>query len=108
MLALGTSLFWIALASRMQRLVSKRTEPLYANGLICEGTAAPIRAPAILLTYFWGTVMTVGTILLVILILILVGVLPAWPHSRSWGYGPTGGIGLVLLILVILLVMGVI
>lgn len=53
-------------------------------------------------------VMTVGTILLVILILILVGVLPAWPHSRSWGYGPTGGIGLVLVILIILLVLGVV
>ncbi|MCR6652480.1 MAG: DUF3309 domain-containing protein [Cellvibrionaceae bacterium] len=52
--------------------------------------------------------MTVGTILLVILILILVGVLPAWPHSRSWGYGPTGGIGLVLVILIILLVLGVV
>jgi hypothetical protein len=55
-----------------------------------------------------GGFMTIGTILLVILILILVGVLPAWPHSRSWGYGPTGGIGLVLVVLVILLVLGVV
>jgi hypothetical protein len=52
--------------------------------------------------------MTVGTILLIILILLLVGALPAWPHSRSWGYGPTGGIGLVLVILLILVVLGVI
>ena len=52
--------------------------------------------------------MSIGTILLVLLILILVGVLPTWGHSRSWGYGPTGGVGLVVLILVILLVMGVI
>ena len=49
-----------------------------------------------------------GTILLILLILILIGVLPTWGHSRNWGYGPSGGIGLVLLILVILLLMGVI
>lgn len=47
-----------------------------------------------------------GTILLIILILILVGALPAWPHSRGWGYYPSGGIGLVLIIIVILLLMG--
>jgi hypothetical protein len=46
------------------------------------------------------------TILLVILILLLLGVLPTWPHSRSWGYFPSGGLGLVVLILVILLLMG--
>ena len=50
--------------------------------------------------------MAIGTILLIILILALVGVVPAWPHSRSWGYGPSGGIGLVVLILVILVVLG--
>jgi len=50
--------------------------------------------------------MTIGTILLIILILALVGIIPAWPHSRSWGYGPSGGIGLIVLILVILLVLG--
>jgi hypothetical protein len=47
-----------------------------------------------------------GTILLIILILLLVGALPTWPYSSGWGYYPTGGIGLVLLILVILLVLG--
>jgi hypothetical protein len=47
-----------------------------------------------------------GTILIVILILILVGALPTWPHSKSWGYYPSGGIGLILLILIILVVMG--
>ncbi|MDT8379595.1 MAG: DUF3309 domain-containing protein [Desulfotignum sp.] len=50
--------------------------------------------------------MTIGTILFIIVVLALVGVIPAWPHSRSWGYGPSGGIGLIVLILVILLVMG--
>lgn len=50
--------------------------------------------------------MTLGTILLIVLILMLIGALPSWPHSRSWGYGPTGGIGLVLVILIILLLLG--
>jgi hypothetical protein len=50
--------------------------------------------------------MSVGTILLIILILMLVGVLPTWPHSSSWGYYPSGGVGLLLLIVVILLVAG--
>ncbi len=50
--------------------------------------------------------MAIGTILLIILILALVGVIPAWPHSRSWGYGPSGGVGLIVLILVILVLMG--
>jgi hypothetical protein len=50
--------------------------------------------------------MSVGTILLIILILILLGALPAWPHSRSWGYGPSGGLGLIVVILLILVVMG--
>jgi hypothetical protein len=47
-----------------------------------------------------------GTILLIVLILILVGALPTWPHSRSWGYGPSGGLGLIVIILIILLLLG--
>jgi hypothetical protein len=50
--------------------------------------------------------MSLGTILLVILVLMLVGVIPAWPHSSKWGYGPSGGIGLVLLIVLVLLLLG--
>jgi hypothetical protein len=50
--------------------------------------------------------MSTGTILLVILVLILLGVIPTWSHSRSWGYGPTGGIGLILLILLVLVLLG--
>jgi Protein of unknown function (DUF3309) len=46
------------------------------------------------------------TILVVILVLALLGVIPAWPHSRGWGYGPSGGVGLLVLILVILLLSG--
>jgi hypothetical protein len=48
------------------------------------------------------------TILLIILILLLIGALPAWPYSRGWGYGPTGGLGIVLIILIILMLMGTI
>jgi Protein of unknown function (DUF3309) len=47
-----------------------------------------------------------GTILIVVLVLMLVGALPTWPHSANWGYYPTGGLGLIILILVILLLTG--
>jgi len=50
--------------------------------------------------------MSLGTILLIIVILMLIGSIPTWPHSRGWGYGPSGGIGLILLILIILFLMG--
>jgi hypothetical protein len=50
--------------------------------------------------------MSLGTILLVILILMLVGALPSWPHSKSWGYGPSGGLSLVVVIIIILLLLG--
>jgi hypothetical protein len=53
-----------------------------------------------------GGNMTLGTILLIVLVLLLLGAIPAWPHSRSWGYGPSGGLGLVLLVVVVLLLMG--
>lgn len=50
--------------------------------------------------------MTLTTILLIILILILLGAVPAWPYSRGWGYGPSGIVGLILVVLVILMLMG--
>ena len=50
--------------------------------------------------------MSLGTILLIILIFMLLGAIPSWPHSRTWGYGPSGGIGLVALILIVLLLLG--
>lgn len=50
--------------------------------------------------------MTLGTILLIILLLALIGALPTWGHSRSWGYAPSGGLGLIVLILIILLLLG--
>lgn len=50
--------------------------------------------------------MSLGTILLIVLILMLIGAIPSWPHSQSWGYAPSGGIGLLVLIVVVLLVLG--
>jgi hypothetical protein len=50
--------------------------------------------------------MSLGTILLILLILLLIGALPSWPHSRGWGYYPSGGLGLLLLIVLILVLIG--
>lgn len=50
--------------------------------------------------------MTLGTILLILLVLLLIGAIPSWPHSRGWGYGPSGLLGLVLVVVVVLLLMG--
>lgn len=50
--------------------------------------------------------MSLGAILLIVLILMLIGAIPSWPHSKSWGYGPSGGLGLVLIIVLVLVLMG--
>jgi hypothetical protein len=50
--------------------------------------------------------MSLSMILLIVLIVLLIGALPAWPHSRNWGYAPTGGLGLVIVIILVLLLMG--
>ena len=50
--------------------------------------------------------MSIGSILLILLVLMLFGALPTWPHSRSWGYGPSGGLSLVLIIVLVLFVLG--
>ena len=50
--------------------------------------------------------MSLGTILLIVLILMLVGVLPSWPHSRSWGYGPSGLLGTIVVVIIILFLLG--
>jgi hypothetical protein len=49
--------------------------------------------------------MTLSTILLIVLILLLLGAIPAWPHSRNWGYGPSGGLGLVLIIILVIVLL---
>ncbi|WP_418120572.1 DUF3309 family protein [Variovorax sp. 350MFTsu5.1] len=50
--------------------------------------------------------MSIGTILLIILILVLIGAFPSWPHSRSWGYGPSGILGIIVLVVIVLLLTG--
>ena len=50
--------------------------------------------------------MSLGTILLIVIVLLLLGALPTWPHSRNWGYAPTGGLGLVLIIILVLVLTG--
>lgn len=50
--------------------------------------------------------MSIGTILIIVLVLMLIGVFPVWPHSRSWGYWPTGGLGVVVMVFLILLLIG--
>jgi hypothetical protein len=65
------------------------------------GEASNLHAPG-----FKEHVMGLGTILLIVVILMLIGVIPAWPHSRSWGYGPSGLLGVVLLVIIVLLVLG--
>lgn len=50
--------------------------------------------------------MSLGTILLLIIVLMLIGVVPTWPHSRGWGYAPSGGLGLILIIILVLVLLG--
>jgi hypothetical protein len=50
--------------------------------------------------------MGLGTILLIVLVLMLIGAIPTWPHSRSWGYAPSGGLGLILIIVLVLVLLG--
>ncbi|GLT24463.1 hypothetical protein GCM10007933_39440 [Zoogloea oryzae] len=50
--------------------------------------------------------MSIGTILLIVLILLLIGAFPSWPHSQNWGYGPSGGIGFIVVILLVLVLLG--
>jgi hypothetical protein len=56
--------------------------------------------------FFKEAYMSIATILLIVLVIMLIGAFPSWPHSRNWGYGPSGGLGLVFVILLILLLMG--
>lgn len=50
--------------------------------------------------------MSIGTIILIILVLALIGVIPAWPHSRSWGYAPSGLVGIIVVVLIVMLLLG--
>lgn len=72
------------------------------RSLLYLGDSHPGASPQILL----GEAMSLGTLLLIVLVLLLVGVIPSWPHSRSWGYMPSSVLGIVLIIVLILLVTG--
>ena len=67
-----------------------------ARLLLCLGT-----------TEIRRNVMSLSMILLIVLVLLLIGAVPAWPYSRAWGYGPSGGLGVLLIIVIVLLLMGV-
>ena len=73
--------------------------------LIWDKAAGPDRA-MIATANSRGTGMSLGTILLIVLILILIGVIPTWPHSRGWGYAPSGILGVLLVIVIVLLLLG--
>ena len=81
-----------------------------AKGAGAPGKAALTRCKHVLercaANHFGRYDMSIGTILLIIVVLLLIGAIPAWPHSRGWGYGPSGGLGLVLIILLILFLLG--
>jgi hypothetical protein len=72
---------------------------------LCSGFAPPIRPNRVRDTFSWCIM---NTILLLILILLLIGALPAWPYSRGWGYYPSGGLGLILVIVIALVLLGTI
>jgi hypothetical protein len=62
--------------------------------------------PALETLFFGSNAMTLGTILIIVLILMLLGLVPTWPHSRSWGYGPSGALGLILVVVIVLFLLG--
>ena len=76
------------------------SKPTWSNACGCSATSA------FFVLGCGGENDMLGTILIVVLILMLLGMLPTWPHSRNWGYGPSGGLGLVVVILLILLLLG--
>ena len=76
----------------------------YAKGTV-QAWMGPVRKAPRLLSINERKLM-LGTVLVVLLVLMLLGALPTWPHSRNWGYYPSGGLGLVLTILVVLLLLG--
>jgi len=69
--------------------------------------ASPVHSIQAFEPPFWGVkVLSLGTILLIVLVLCLIGALPTWPHSAHWGYYPSSGLGLVLIVVVVLVVLG--
>jgi hypothetical protein len=103
-------------ARRLSRVVDARA-PVFATapkrwprrrsvllrGLCNQGVSDQQRGAA---PHFEESLMGLGTVLLIVLILLLIGVIPAWPHSRGWGYAPSGALGLVVVVVLVLLVLG--
>ena len=79
---------------------------MYANAQIAAPNRRPMPVCRPSSADWKGKHMSLGMILLIIVVLMLVGVLPTWPHSRSWGRGPSGIVGVVLLVVLVLFVMG--
>ena len=71
-----------------------------------QGTSRAGHALIRIEIFYVRIVMTLGTILIIILILILIGAIPAWPYSNAWGYGPSGIVGVILIVILILALMG--
>jgi hypothetical protein len=97
--------------ARMLLLAPCRSQHQTAGGIAplaptcgCLGEATSSRMVA--RSFTRRSQMTIGTILLIVLILLLIGAIPSWPHSRSWGYGPSGILGVVLVVVIVLLLMG--
>jgi hypothetical protein len=95
--------------------VCKRTDGVYrrrysprlpAPKRVTEGVAGPVRQGPVGPNLQKGKPMSLGTIVLIVVILMLVGALPTWPHARSWGYGPSGLLGVVLVVVLVLFLMG--
>jgi hypothetical protein len=87
----------------------KGTQHLSSNGKLSAITWSAVGASIAGCTHQISSAKAetmLGTILLIVLILLLIGSLPAWPYSRSWGYYPGGGIGLILLVVIILVLLG--
>lgn len=83
-----------------------RAAGLHSNADDLQGTFLPQFTLGLRLLRRWRPTMSLGTILLIILILLLLGALPTWPYSAGWGYYPSGGLGLVLVIILILVLLG--
>ena len=72
----------------------------------CRTDYKQIECKNLYLDKYWRISMSLGMILLIVVVLMLIGAIPSWPHSRSWGYGPSGILGTVLIVLLVLLIIG--
>lgn len=85
---------------------SAQTRSLCAQTIVATIEPSPFVPGVDLQITFQRKIAMLGTVLLVVLVLLLIGAIPRWPHSKGWGYGPSGGLGLVVVILLVLLLMG--